>query len=639
MTEEVFISYNRDDLLFVEELYRRLTRDGVSCFFDQLSVEWGDNAVLKLEDALDKCSSVILVLTPKFCTSDWTALERTSAMADDPAGDKRKLLPLLLRDCGTALPRLLQPIQRIDVSTQKLFEENYPKICKKLGGTLRKQKLPADPSKLPPPGQLPPKHRLPFPSLGKKLAGRVSELWAVHDALTDGQTAVVQGIGVVVGTGGLGKTQLAIEYAHRFASLYPGGIFWVDAERGLPTLLQQVSTAADLDLDGRLSEEIQLQQLWLQLSQWPPVLLVLDNFAENEALQRWLPTCNNVHTLVTTRRRDLSRYSLTLDFLDAAEGLELLNSGARRFGDDAKALVEMLGGLPLALELARHFLNLRTELTIAQVVEEIKQLGEMQALQIFAEKYGNDLPSGHTKEVAATFQLSWQLASPLARDILQALACLAPTAVPRRILRSVVQTKATGALSDLFADALSELATRLSLVELDEALDPRLHRLIAGFVRSLAAEDLPYEKVTEAVLTEMTRSSDDFDTASFRELEKVLPHAEHLLNLPEIKPDTSVDLAGYIGWHQESWGRFRSAETFRRQALDLAQKSFEPGHPSIAISQLNLAVVLKKLGVFDEGLKLITAAYESFLSKFGEGHPHTQKSKSWLEEIKKAAGE
>jgi len=57
--------------------------------------------------------------------------ERTSAMADDPAGLKRKMRPLLLRPCE--VPRFLKPIQLIDVSTAALFEENYRRLLREAG--------------------------------------------------------------------------------------------------------------------------------------------------------------------------------------------------------------------------------------------------------------------------------------------------------------------------------------------------------------------------------------------------------------------------------------------------------------------------------------------------------------------------
>jgi hypothetical protein len=68
-----------------------------------------------------------------------------------------------------------------------------------------------------------------------------------------------------------------------------------------------------------------------------------------------------------------------------------------------RELVEILGGLPLALELARNFLNIRIDVSIDSLEQEIVRVGEMKTLSIFADKYANELPSGHIKEVAATF--------------------------------------------------------------------------------------------------------------------------------------------------------------------------------------------------------------------------------------------
>ena len=64
-----------------------------------------------------------------------------------------------------------------------------------------------------------------------------------------------------------------------------------------------------------------------------PVLVILDNFPEDESLRPWLPVSGAIHTLVTTRRRDLSGYErLKLGFLDERDSIELLNRGDRTFG-------------------------------------------------------------------------------------------------------------------------------------------------------------------------------------------------------------------------------------------------------------------------------------------------------------------
>ncbi len=116
----VFLSHSSKDKPFVRELHRRLSRDGLICFFDEKSIEWGANFVVSLERGIDECEFFVAVLSPDFVQSKWVELERTSAMADDPAGLKRKMRPLLLRPCK--VPRFLKPIQLIDVSSAALFE-------------------------------------------------------------------------------------------------------------------------------------------------------------------------------------------------------------------------------------------------------------------------------------------------------------------------------------------------------------------------------------------------------------------------------------------------------------------------------------------------------------------------------------
>lgn len=116
----VFLSHSSKDKPFVRELHRRLSRDGLICFFDEKSIEWGANFVVSLERGIDECEFFVAVLSPDFVQSKWVELERTSAMADDPAGLKRKMRPLLLQACE--VPRFLKPIQLIDVSSAALFE-------------------------------------------------------------------------------------------------------------------------------------------------------------------------------------------------------------------------------------------------------------------------------------------------------------------------------------------------------------------------------------------------------------------------------------------------------------------------------------------------------------------------------------
>ena len=334
-----FLSHSSKDKEFVRELYRCLTRDGVTCFFDEESIEWGANFVLSLERAIDTCDKFVAVLSPHFVQSKWAELERTATMAGEA-----KILPLLLAPCD--LPRFLKPIQSMDVSTREAFEKNYAKICQTLGGTVRPDpRLPVDRVSLPPVTPLPRLFRMSYRSLDDKFVGRVDALWSLQDQLTRGRTTIVQGVGIVLGIGGLGKTQLAVEYVHRFNGHYPGGVFWVEADQGIPRLIDVLSHSGKIEVDGKRPQPDQLEEIWNALSQRAATLIVLDNFPEQEPLEPWLPPSGPIHVLVTTRRRDLTGHPhISLSLLSDDEGLALLNSGSRSFGDARKHSWRMSAG-------------------------------------------------------------------------------------------------------------------------------------------------------------------------------------------------------------------------------------------------------------------------------------------------------
>jgi hypothetical protein len=113
---------------------------------------------------------------------------------------------------------------------------------------------------------------------------------------------------------------------------YTGGAFWIDAEQGIMVMISRISRAAGLEIDSTLKETEQLAEVWCELNSLPPVLIVLDNFPEDESLQPWLPPGNSIHVLVTTRWRDFDFARLTLNFLTITEGIALLNSGTRQLG-------------------------------------------------------------------------------------------------------------------------------------------------------------------------------------------------------------------------------------------------------------------------------------------------------------------
>ena len=551
--------------------------------------------------------------------------------------------PLTLEACQhlPGFPRFLRQVQTLDVSTSERFEANYPRICRDLGGSVTPDLDLADRTKLPPVGLMPKLYRMDYRPLGDRFVGRGDDFWRLHDALYGHGTAVISAEAVIAGTGGLGKTQLAVEYAWRFAPAYPGGVFWVAADQGLPALVAQVAEAAAIALDAKADDETRLSQLWHGLNRLAGAsLLVLDNFPEDEPLRSYLPVGARVHTLITTRRQDLGCPSIRLDTLSIAEGLRLLNSGSRRFGDEAAELVRRLGGLPLALELARAYLNYRRSVTLADLLAELDRSSEIALLREFAAQYRDQLHTGHDADIVRTFQLSWEAAPERARAVLRVMAELAPVGVPRALLREVLELPETAGLHDPLGEALDELL-RLSLVELDAAASPLAHRLVLAFARYRNEADSasPFEGCLAALQAELERASLDENAATMRRLEPLVPHGEWLLSRGRLRAADSSGLAGRLGTHFEALGRYADARRAMTAALESAQRAFEPGHPRIATGQSNLALVLKDLGQLEEARDLLREALASDQKTYEPGHPRIATGQSNLATVLRALGQ
>ncbi len=488
-----------------------------------------------------------------------------------------------------------------------------------------------DTDSLPPTCKLPKRRGTLLRSINH-FVGRIAELWDIHFILKRNHTAVVEGkpgqggIGLVMGMGGLGKTQLAIEYVHRFGVCYPGGVFWINAEQGMARMIVQLCMDAEIEIDMRKEENEQLTQLWKKMSNLGQVLIVLDNFPETEPLQPWVPPAGEIYMLVTTRRRDLMNYSrICLEILSNEAGTALINSGERDFGAAAQPLAEALGGLPLGLELARNFLNIRKEMSIEKLLGAIQAKGEMEVLTVFAKKYADELPSGHTREVSATIQMSYDLVSDFGRKVMQVMAFLAPTPIPRRLLRDILNTGDDNLDDDLLEDPLDEAVSELenlSLINLDEEKEPFMHRLIGGFVRMTAQkDDETSQSLVKAVLAEMRRVGDDKDMNAYRELDKIVPHADVLTASELTIPEQAAGLSNYLLWHYMKKGVYGLSETYGRQALKIAENHYEPGHKEIATIQSNLATVLQDLGKYEAAEILLREVLESELKIYEPGHP------------------
>jgi tetratricopeptide (TPR) repeat protein len=207
--------------------------------------------------------------------------------------------------------------------------------------------------------------------------GRERDLEGLHQIIVD------RGVGAItgkVGTGGIGKTELARMYAKKYKAEYPGGIFWASLngstwQEEAYTILQALYPGAEIIpfLDNAKAKD----EIYKHLDR-KEVLLVIDNV--NEAGEIIRPGCS---VLVTTRDQKafgiISRIAIKeLDRLSGDDGVNLLMKvfGKARVAHDlsgASRIVEILGGMPLALAIAAYHLEAVPDLNFPDYLGQIQE--------------------------------------------------------------------------------------------------------------------------------------------------------------------------------------------------------------------------------------------------------------------------
>ena len=202
------------------------------------------------------------------------------------------------------------------------------------------------------PGSVPRVWNIPARNL--EFTGRDQMLVALRDVLTGGDRAVVQALH---GLGGVGKTQLAAEYAWRFTGAYELG-WWVDAEQAglIGDQFAALGAALRCVEPGARTEEVRAAVLG-ELRDRGRWLLVFDNAQAPGDLAGWLP--GGGHVLITSRQHRWGQVAapVEVDVLARAESVALLAGRVSGLAEaDAGRLADALGDLPLALAQAAEYL-------------------------------------------------------------------------------------------------------------------------------------------------------------------------------------------------------------------------------------------------------------------------------------------
>ncbi|MEV7004114.1 tetratricopeptide repeat protein [Streptomyces sp. NPDC093982] len=363
---------------------------------------------------------------------------------------------------------------------------------------------------VPDPATLPPQSRMPL-ARNRLFTGRTPELqWlACHLGPPDGQVPTV----VLAGLGGVGKSQIASEYVHRYGAFYTGGVFWISLAdpATAPHEVAACGGAEGMDLRSDFAALAPAQQVALVRGAWQsplPRLLVFDNCEDEETLECWRPSSGGCRVLVTSRR---SAWDPTLGFdvreidvLRPNDGLTLL-SRYRPPASPAEsralaAIADELGQLPLALHLAGSYVSrFKAAVTPDGYLGQLRSAPAVDHRSLSASGIS---PTRHIQTIAATFALSVdRLGDEPTRRCLLHAAYLAPgQGIPRPLLLSSLALGDGQNAAMNLEEALQRLAD-LGLVQMTADGVPRLHRLVAAFVQDRLGDSESLHQVESEVWT------------------------------------------------------------------------------------------------------------------------------------------
>ena len=497
---------------------------------------------------------------------------------------------------------------------------------------------------------------LPFPPIwnvpfarNPAFTGRERVLQHLHDLLTAAETAALTQ--AMSGLGGVGKTQIAVEYCYRYRGDYRA-VLWATADSREALLADLIGIAKLLDLPRSRAGDRQpvLNALRRWMRDQPRWLLVVDNLESPETLKDLIPPARRGHILLTTRSQVTGTLpKIDVQEMDVDEGAllvlrraHMLPHGARLSEADETALAlarqvsRELGSLPLALDQAGAYLQ-ETGCSLSDYLE----LYWARRAELLS--YRGALGSDHPHSVATTLSLSFERieqANVTAADLLRACAFLHPEAIPEEFF-----TRGASALGP----ALQRLAAHPASLDrvvgdlLKYSLIRRnarektlgIHRLVQAVLLDAMGQETQRtwaERLVRAVNRALLEDEAPVESAA----QRYLLQAQACVKLVHAWDCTFVEAAQLVAstaryFHGD--GYYSQAERHCLQAMDMF-RSMQGTSPLDSYRCLTILMLIKAdSGALREAEYLCENLRAFSQAHFGPQHPLTARSQLYLARI------
>ncbi len=661
---DFFVSRAGADTAWAQWIAWQLEANGYRVVIQDWDFGPGVNFVHKMQQASTDAERTIAVLSPRYFQSSFTEAEWTAAFYRDASGEKGLLLPIRIEsfplpgmfgprnvldlfdlDPDTARQRLLDWIRRAGKERFKPDQEpvfpGSPKTQKPGTGTTPEPNFP---------GRMPPIFGLP--ARNRNFAGRQALLDELRNQLASGGAAVLTAATRQVaayGLGGTGKSQLAIEYAWRWASDY-SRILWVLAETP-ETLGRDFDALADdlrLFNSNKPTEQAKvIEAVRKHLTENPGWLLIFDNAREPRAVEHAVPRGGG-QVIYTSRYTAWGKYAVPLRVdvwpPEEAEQFLLQRAGAKGEEQDAPErraaaqLAQELGCLPLALEHAAAYCE-QSGLTLADYLPLFRE----RRLELFRpETLGGGQDDAEMTTVTTTWNLSLDRIHddekcPEATALFTLCAFFGPDRIPLEMVREgadyLPEPLSAALRNDLKVNRALAALLRYSLVAVEGSGKERVlsvHRLVQEVTRERLAEDEKNRWITAAlqcVNRAFPVNSDD--VRAWPACGQLAPHADAVLHYAEpreIEREVTARLLSRRALYAQGRAEYPAAAPLLQRALAISEKALGPDHPDTASSLNCLAVLYRAQGRYEEAAPLYQRALAIREEALGPDHPYTATS-------------
>ncbi|HJQ22932.1 MAG TPA: FxSxx-COOH system tetratricopeptide repeat protein [Blastocatellia bacterium] len=628
---EVFFSYAHEDEPLRDEMAKHLAslkRQGLITAWHDRQIPPGSEWDEEIKTQLKTADIILLLISADSMASDYcTGVEMRHAVERH---DRKEacVIPIILRPCDwdgapfsklQALPKDARAVTRWEDR-----DEAFVNIVEGIKAAIKQINARA-----------PGRQQAPSPSgiwnvphlRNPNFTGREEELKALRASLLAGETAALVQTQAITGLGGVGKTQLATEYAYRHGAAYTI-VWWVRSEEPTTLASDYAGLAAKLDLPEKDATEqrviVEAVKEWLRQNQgW---LLIFDNAEDVKLTRDYIPPGNSGHVIITSRNPNWKGManSLSVNPLPLQEATQfLLNRTGQQDEATARTLAEELGRLPLALEQASAYMD-------------TSGCAMSRYLKLFKERQGEMLHRGKpSTEYPDTVETTWSLSfqnverdTPVAAELLRLCAFFAPDDIPLKMLidgtKELPKSLAATVTDDLLLDEALSALRQYSLIKVEnEKLT--IHRLVQAVIRSTMDEATFKQWAGVAVhVVNASFPQDSDDVRTWPICAPLLPHASTALSHAEaiqFASNKTARLFNEVGLYLATRAEYAQAKHMYEHALALNEKAFGPDATQVATNLDNLAGVLQAQGDLAGAKALVERALAIDEVAFGPTHP------------------